>query len=62
MKYRPWNGVFLSEAYLSSMEAATEITKQLLKTYKRYSVVPLLESALRTTKDMRAATELLEVS
>ena len=27
MKFRPWNGVFLSDEYLGSVEAATAITR-----------------------------------
>lgn len=59
MRYRPWNGVFLSDEYLSSVEAATQITQELLERYKSHSVIPLLETALRSTEDMRSATKLL---
>lgn len=59
MKYRPWNGVFLSDEYLSSVEAATRLTQELLCIYKAFQVVPLLESALRTEADVRSACSLL---
>ena len=60
MKFRPWNGVFLSDEYLSSTEAAARITKELLGCYKQHGVIPLLETALHSTQDLRAATDLLE--
>lgn len=61
MKYRPWNGVFLSDEYLSSVEAATKLTKGLLSVYEEYSVVPLLETALRTGTDVQSAYSLLGI-
>ncbi len=32
MKFRPWKGVFLSEEYLSDVEAADTITRQVCTT------------------------------
>ena len=40
MRFRPWNGVFLSERYLSSVKAAQEITQEILRTYKKHGVIP----------------------
>ena len=62
MKYRPWNGVFLSEEYLSSVPKAMTLTKQLLACYEKYNVIPLLETSLQTKQDMQAARDLLETS
>lgn len=62
MRYRPWNGVFLSDEYLSSVDKATEITKMLLAVYRKYNVMPLLETALTTKEDMQAALELLNLA
>lgn len=61
MKFRPWNGVFLSDEYLSSVESATQITKELLACYRKHEVVPLLETAVRTKKDLETAHSLLEL-
>ncbi len=61
MKFRPWNGVFLSDEYLSNVEAATKLTKDLLAVYKKYEVVPLLETAIRTKKDVEDAYSLLDI-
>ena len=52
MKFRPWNGVFLSDEYLSSVENAESITSSLLKVYRKRGVVPLLESAVKSTEEL----------
>lgn len=59
---RPWNGVFLSERYLSSVEAAEGITHQLLAAYRAAGVVPLLESAVRTDGEFAQAQRLLTMA
>ena len=59
MKFRPWNGVFLSDEYLSSVEAADGVTRQLLKVYADHGVVPLVESAVKTDAEMGYVKELL---
>lgn len=62
MKIRPWNGVFLNSEYLGSVEGATKITRELLEIYRQHNVVPLLETALRSTQDVRSAHDLLGLS
>lgn len=59
---RPWNGVFLSEEYLSSVEAAESITRELLDVYATAGVLPLLESAVKTDVELRHARGLLGVA
>lgn len=56
---RPWNGVFLSEEYLGSVEAAEGITRQLLGVYAAAGVVPLLESAVKTEEELERWTGML---
>ena len=60
MRYRPWNGVFLSEEYLSGVEAAEGITTSVLKIYGRYGVVPLVESNISSAVELRRCHELLQ--
>jgi hypothetical protein len=60
MRFRPWNGVFLSEEYLSSVPAADSITRQLLRVYAAHGVVPLVESAVKREADMQQLQELLQ--
>lgn len=57
--YRPWNGVFLSDEYLSSLETAERITALLLDVYAAAGVVPLLESAVKTEQELQNAVKLL---
>ena len=59
MRFRPWNGVFLSEDYLGSIEAAERITSELLEAYRQHGVVPLVESAVRSVADYRRLGDLL---
>ena len=59
MSYRPWNGVFLNDRYLASVEGAREITQQVLQLYGKYGVVPLVESSVSTTAELRQCLDLL---
>jgi hypothetical protein len=60
MKYRPWNGVFLSDKYLSGVEAAEGITASILKLYYQYGVKPLVESRIGSAAELRRCHEMLE--
>ncbi len=60
MKFRPWNGVFLSEDYLSSVEKAEEITLEILSIYANHGVVPLLESNIQKVDELRHALDLFK--
>ena len=60
MRFRPWNGVFLSEEYLSSVDKAQAITAEILAVYSQHGVIPLVESSLRTTQELRQCLDLLE--
>ena len=53
MKFRPWNGVFLSEQYLGSVENAEAITVETTKVFADYGVQVLCETALRSERDAR---------
>jgi hypothetical protein len=59
MKFRPWNGVFLSEHYLSSVEAAESVTAELLHMYHEEDIVPLVESKVATDEQMKHVLQLL---
>ena len=62
MRFRPWHGVFLSEHYLSSIEAAQEITQESLRMYYKHGVVRLVESNISTTDDLCHCMNLLDVT
>lgn len=61
MKYRPWNGVYLSDAYLSGVEEAEQITREVLKVYAEHGVIPLVESKISTTQELRHCLDMLMV-
>ena len=58
-KFRPWNGVALSDEYLSGPEAAERVTRQLLDVYAKHDVRPLVEApGVRTAKDLAVVSRL----
>lgn len=60
MRFRPWNGVFLSEeTYLSSVEAAEATTGKLLDVYRKRGVVPLVESAVKTEEQLETVLQMM---
>ena len=46
-RFRPWNGVFLSERYLHDVDAALSVTREMLAIYREFGVIPLVESAVK---------------
>ena len=62
MKFRPWNGVFLSDEYLSSVEAAKDITQKVLERYAKHGVEVLLETSINKPEDWAAALELCSLA
>lgn len=59
MRFRPWNGVYLSPEYLENVENAKNVTKKVLAVYRAYGVVPLVESALISEEELQLAQKLL---
>lgn len=47
MKFRPWNGVYLSENFLSGVTAAETIVLEMLDIYRDFNVEPLVETAFK---------------
>ena len=43
-KFRPWKGVYCSDAFLESIDVANEETIKLLQTYKEYEIYPVIET------------------
>ncbi|KAF6259167.1 hypothetical protein COO60DRAFT_1700999 [Scenedesmus sp. NREL 46B-D3] len=60
MRFRPWSGVHLSDAYLSSVAAAEGVTAQLLAAYAAGGVVPLVESAVKHDAELEHVLKLLQ--
>ena len=59
MKFRPWNGVFLSESFLSDVPTAEKIVLEMLATYRSFGVEPLIETAFKTDNDANYVLRLL---
>ena len=62
MRFRPWNGVFLHDEYLASVDAAESLTAQLLGEYHAAGVVPLVESRVATDAQLQSAMQLLSAA
>jgi deoxyribodipyrimidine photolyase len=59
-KFRPWNGVFLSEEFLSSPDNAYQIVLRMMKLYEEYDCEILFEApGVRNEKDMALVEKLL---
>ncbi len=52
-KYRPWKGVYCSNEFLQSEEFAQKIIKNLLKTYKKNKICPLIETNISTDEHLK---------
>ena len=59
MKFRPWNGVYLSDTYLKSVEQAEAVTAEVLRIYHSHGVVPLIESKVKNEAELRHAVTML---
>jgi hypothetical protein len=62
MRFRPWNGVFLSEEFLSSVEGAERIVKEMLSLYQQYDVELLIETAFRNESEAEHLLDLLSAA
>lgn len=60
-KFRPWNGVFLTEEFLESEEGARGIVLEMMRLYDSYDRKILIEApGVRNEKDMALVESLLE--
>lgn len=60
-KFRPWNGVFLSQEFLSGPEHATAIVSEMIKIYMKNNIELLWEApGIRTEKDMGMVHDIME--
>ena len=51
MRFRPWNGVFLDETYLSSVEAAEAVTCEAMRLYAEFGVETLVETSITSRSE-----------
>jgi len=57
--FRPWYGVFYSKEYLSNLDTAWQLTKNIIQVYKKNGVVCLLESKVKTAADHQSQLDQL---
>ena len=60
-KFRPWNGVYLSEQFLTGPSIATEIVTNIIRLYDEFNVEILWEApGIRNEKDMIVVQNLMK--
>ena len=59
-KFRPWNGVFLSEKYLNDINDAISITKSIISIYFKYNIEIVIESAIKNEDELNKMLSLFE--
>ena len=52
-KYRPWKGVYCSDEFLDSVDVASNLVIKLLKTYKHYNILPIIETNISTDDHLK---------
>jgi len=58
-RFRMWSGLYLDELYMKDVEGAMSKTETILDIYEKHNVEPLIESAIRTEKDVQQLTALM---
>uniref|UniRef100_A0A7S4PQ27 Photolyase/cryptochrome alpha/beta domain-containing protein n=1 Tax=Guillardia theta TaxID=55529 RepID=A0A7S4PQ27_GUITH len=59
MKFRPWKGVFLSEAFLDSVDKADAVVTEIVTIYREFDVEVLIETACVKEEDFRRVEQLV---
>ena len=52
LKFRPWKGVYCSNDFLESVDFANNLVENLLKTYKKYNICPIIETDVLSEKKL----------
>ena len=61
MKFRPWAGLMLSDEFLTSVEEAEKIVNEMLEIYDKFQVIPIIETAFKTEKEIDYMENLLKL-
>ena len=59
-KFRPWKGVYISEKFLSSLDAFNDFTGDLVNFYKNNNITPVIESDFSSSDKLDAVYSFLE--
>ncbi len=60
-KYRPWKGVYCSNEFLESLDAASQIVDKLLKTYELFNICPVIETNVTTETHLKKLKTTLNI-
>jgi len=59
-RFRPWNGVFLSDSFLNSLEYANKVTKNILIFYNSNEIIPVIENDFTSEKKYQNFINLID--
>ncbi len=60
-KYRPWKGVYCSQEFLESVELAEKTVMKLVKVYKKYKILPIVETDVSTENKLNSLHNILQL-
>ncbi len=60
-KFRPWRGVFLSNAYLNNIDVAENLTQKILEIYLKNNIQPLVETDCYSVNRFQKACKFLNL-
>ena len=60
-RFRQWKGVYCSSEFLESVDIANNLVKQLLKTYKKYKICPIIETSISTEDNLKKLKDTLNI-
>lgn len=60
MRFRPWNGVFLSPEYLNDLTVARQTTQSILDIYREFNVEPLIETSIKNSTELEILMDLMD--
>ena len=58
-KYRPWKGVYCSNEFLESVDFANTFVRNLLRIYKQYQILPLIENRVSSEDQLNTLDKLI---
>ena len=59
-KFRPWKGVYCSNEFLESVGFARNLVCNILQTYEKYDICPIIETDVSTEEKLNSLLDILE--
>ena len=60
-KFRPWKGVYCSNEFLESVDFADNIISKILLVYKKYNILPIVETNTSTKNELSKLKNILNI-